>query len=190
MPIFFPPAVAVPDSAGFNTVLVESGAYVPSAPIGVSRADEPVSNDQIDLVAFFPIKGFTCDQIAFQNSSVASGQAKVLIYDADGEGKPQNRQYQSAPIDISAGGLQLHSVSFTFSAFNVYWIGIHNSLATLFKSPTAGAINLPSTGGLFSTGARSGISTSEPFANDAPDPWTFSAGTVVGPGLAFYFRVA
>lgn len=80
--------------------------------------------NELTFHPFIPMNNLTVNQFNIEVTQSAAGQsARVVIY-SDLNGKPSSKLYESANIDISTTGYKTVTMSYSFTAGTLYWIGI------------------------------------------------------------------
>ncbi len=113
---------------------------------------------------------------------VAAALGKIVVYDSDINGRPNNLLVETADLDFSTIGVKTATVSLTFRQGKTYWLGIrHNSTATLsaWLSTSTPDIN----GGAPSTTARKVARRTLTYATAATSTWGW-ASSEINPGQA------
>ena len=108
----------------FTPLRVTAGAYYSNAMNsgGLSAATYPV--DEALIAPFVLPFAVTVDQVEISVSTLGTGAScKILIYDADANGRPTTLLAQSNPIDCTATGNRTAALAFTFEANKLYWVG-------------------------------------------------------------------
>lgn len=111
-------------------------------------------------------------------TGVASALGRVVIYGAGANGQPLSRVfYGASDLDLSTTGAKEHTVSFTFQAGVLYWVGFHHSsTATLSAIAVAG---LPSLGlsAANATNPLTAVRQTVTYASGAPLSFNFVAAS-------------
>jgi len=80
--------------------------------------------NELTFNPFRPMNNFNVNQFNIEVTGLAAGQsARVVIY-SDLNGKPSSKLYESANIDISTTGYKTVTMSYSFTAGTLYWIGV------------------------------------------------------------------
>jgi len=84
--------------------------------------------NELTFNPFRPMNNFNVNQFNIEVTQLFAGQnARVVIY-SDLNGKPSSKLYESTNIDISTTGYKTVTMSYSFAAGTLYWIGIQGSL--------------------------------------------------------------
>lgn len=124
---------------------------------------------------------------------IASALGRCVVYSSNSQGRPSTRVlYGSADLDFGSTGLKEHTVTFTFQAGVLYWVGLHHSsTATVSGVPIA---SLPSLG--LSSGTATNYQTcvrqTIAYATGAPATFTFAAANLTSNAIvpSIRFRAA
>lgn len=80
--------------------------------------------NELTFNPFRPMNNFNVNEFNIEVTALAAGQnARVVIY-SDLNGKPSSKLYESANIDISTTGYKTVTMSYSFTAGTLYWIGV------------------------------------------------------------------
>jgi len=130
--------------------------------------------DRVVVAPFIAPKTIAVDRAAIDvTTNVAGADARICIYDGDGTGGvPNTRLYDSAELDCStATGIQEVTLSFTFDAGRLYWVGVHNESTAALRAIVAADCRpigvIPTTSGACYTCYR----VASTFGTDSPDPF-------------------
>jgi hypothetical protein len=81
---------------------------------------------------------YTLDQVGISvSTAVASARVRVVIYEADSDGRPTNLMFVSTPFDASTTGTKFNAASFTFVAGKRYYVGVWHSANATVRAVTA-----------------------------------------------------
>jgi len=177
-----------------------SGSTITNSVLG-NNPITAVSND-ISNFALTPIvfnNGFVCDAITFATlTSLASTNAKLLIYSHNySTALPSDLIYSSTSINVSASNTDfVVSLSITFQAGIIYWIGLIRDTTTignqLFRGFSNGTIMWgyePNTNNLVNAVYAQSVNFTSP--PNPIDPLTLLySGTAVLRCYAFNFRIS
>lgn len=150
------------------------------------------ASNRIDLSPFAPSEDFPIDRIGVNCTTLASSSnVRVLIYEAGANGMPDAKVYESANMATTSTGGKEVTLSFTFEAGKIYWVGVHYSAApTISGIPIASLPNL----GLSALNATNFVTVIRRTVTFGSAPSTFAFTTadltanVVAPSVRF--RVA
>jgi len=118
----------------FGSLLPLAGAIIGNTPNNTLATVGGVAN-QISVSLFATQFAFTMDQIGCSVSTlIASAQLRVVIYEADANGRPTNHLFTSAVIDASTTGTKFVAASFSFVADKKYYIGLWQSSTATYRS--------------------------------------------------------
>jgi hypothetical protein len=128
------------------------------------------------IAPYISAYALTIDQVGISCSTLlAASSVKVVIYDADANGRPTTILRESATISTAATGTFFVAItSFTFTAGKKYWIGVRSSGTQTLRTLGVGA-----TGAVTYTNAatpliESALILTETYANAAAN-WTYAA---------------
>lgn len=163
-----------------NAVPVAIGRWYDGAFHAANPGTLAGAANRIDLGPFFSSQPLRFDRVAISvSTAVASALAKIVIYDSNDDGVPNNLLYESGDIDCSTTGGKEQTVDITFDANRVYWLGTrHSSTATLRTIVSSSALNMGMTSSNAST-MLSCLRRTLTFATAATDPWNFVDGDAV-----------
>lgn len=154
---------------------VVTGQYYDNSFQGTASSTLAGAANQIDLAPYYTSVTLPIDQIgAAVSTAVASSQFKIVIYDADASGWPNNLLYETAALSSAATGYFSETLSFTFQSGRIYWLGIRKSSTATFRTiNVSSAVNFGLTSSSASNYATI-LRRTVTFANAAPDPWVFT----------------
>ena len=129
--------------------------------------------NRMDLGPFFTSQPLRADRAAIAvSTAVAGALAKIVIYDSDDDGLPNNLIYESGNIDCSTTGGKEQVIDITFEENRIYWLGYrHSSTATLRSIVSSSALNMGMSSSNSST-MLSCLRKTLAFATPAPAVWT------------------
>ena len=115
-----------------------SGNVIPAPPITglyyMTTASMSITNthnlwaNELTFNPFRPMNNFNVNEFNIEVTQLFAGaKARVVIY-SDLNGKPSSKLYESTDIDISTTGYKTVTMSYSFVAGTLYWIGIQGSL--------------------------------------------------------------
>lgn len=141
--------------------------------------------DRMEIFPFLARRNLTVDRLAINVvAAVAGGLGRIVIYDADANGRPDALLLETADIDCSTIGVKEAINSFTFERGKTYWLGFrHNAIFQTNGWPSTGTPDI-SGGAAPSTGSRKVLRRSVAFATPAPAAWGYSSAEVFATGVA------
>lgn len=108
-----------------------SGAFIGN---GVSASGFAAIAGIANVVRIIPVmydKEMVVDQaLVSVSTAVAASNVRVVVFDADANGRPTTKLFESGNISGAALGTIAVAASFTFTARKLYWIGVHTSATT------------------------------------------------------------
>jgi hypothetical protein len=111
-----------------------SGYSLSAAITSVAPAFLQPNANLIYLNPLIPNKSITYNTIRFNVSTLVAGvNARILIY-SDLNGLPNTKLYESADLSCATTGIKSVSVTGTFNAGTIYWIGFYASGQPTFTS--------------------------------------------------------
>jgi len=177
---------------GNQIIKPPSGFYVDQSFGSSSLTNSSVS--ATDLIRIYPfITGYSLniDEINCWQTTATAISLSYVIYESDADNLPSGRLLETTPISSSAGTNPV-SVSFSFNANQVYWVGmVTDGLATFRSVPQDSLRSLPYDR-LNTTGVVNSLSVAYVAPGSAPSTWPSFSYTqaTVGDGPKIYFRVA
>lgn len=163
-----------------NAVPVAIGRWYDGAFHGANPGTLAGAANRLDLGPFFTSQPLRVDRVAVAvSTAVASALAKIVIYNSNDDGVPDQLIYESGDLDCSTTGGKEVTVDITFDANRVYWLGYrHNSTATLRSIVSSSALNMGMSSSNSST-MLSCLRRTVAYASAAPDPWAFTDSDAV-----------
>lgn len=163
---------------GQSTIMNLSGIIFDQAMMGASATTVTQTANRISLAPFIPSFDII-NPTAFGAavSTAIAGNLKMLIYDSDKNGKPNNRLFESTEVSTSTAiYVQPPTSGITMYAGRLYWIGTWVSATPTLRGVAVGAcrnLGFISTTGITYTTALQRTVTYNSAANSAPNPWAF-----------------
>ena len=141
--------------------------------------------NQIDIFPFIPRADLTIDRLSVNVTTlVAAAQGKIVVYDADASGLPNNLIVETATLDFATTGIKEATVALTFRAGVTYWIGMRtSSTATLSAWGPATTPELTANG--ITINPRKLLRRTLAFATAAPATWGYLVSEVTSSTTAF-----
>lgn len=180
-------------SARLNSVPINyiTGRYYDQATRSTASATVAGAAGRLELSPMMVPTNLAVDRMGVNVTTlVASALGRCVVYSSDSLGRPSTRVlYGSADLDFGSTGFKEHTVTFTFQAGVLYWVGIHHSsTATISAIPVAGLHNL----GLSASNAtnyQTCLRQTITYATGAPASFTFAAANlssnVIFPSIRF-----
>lgn len=175
-----------------------SGAHISQQMCGSSTSSTATAvTDSIVLSPFQIAFDLTIDQVAIRQQAASpthTADFRILVYTADANGRPDSRDAETATV-TSVQGSNTASLSHTFNANTLYWVGIHYGTVTSSPNFDGCAIEallpLGLGTGLNTSAINCSISLGSTSLGSAPATWTFAASQVgVGVPATIGFRAA
>ncbi len=166
-------------------------ALTTAGPGGAATTTLAGAADRMDIFPFSPRGDITMDRLAINcTTAVAAAQAKIVVYTADANGRPDALILETATLDVSSTGSKLATVSLTLYRGTQYWIGVRHS-ATATLSAWAATATPDINGSTLTTTTRKVLRRTLAFATAAPATWGYAASeSNSGPGTAIWLRAA
>jgi len=172
------------DGGGYPETLAASHDYISGRfypLVGIHNAHalttQALGVNRADLQLFTFDRSITFDQLGVYVTTGSAGNAKVLVYDVDADGWPDNKIYESGNLDTTSSSNFAHATTSlpTFAAGTRYWIGVIADNGATVRGVAPGgtrSLGMNSSGDASVTYAirRSGLTFATP-----PDPWTFTS---------------
>ena len=146
---------------------------------------------RIDLFPFIPRDDITIDRLSVNVTTlIAAALGKIVLYAADGTGRPAAMILETGDLDFSTVGLKEATVAQILRRGITYWIGIRHS-STAILSAWASTATPDLNGGAPVTTARKVLRRTLAYVTAAPGTWGYlSSETNAGPGAAIWLRAA
>lgn len=129
-----PPPDPIPETVFFGApqmMIPGAGVYISNGLTGALGVLASAAGRQ-DIAPFLASRAFSINQVAISVSTGVAGNAAVLIFESDANGRPTNIVLQSPNMSTAAAATVTAAVSFSFVAGRLYWIGSWtSSTATL-----------------------------------------------------------
>ena len=159
----------------FNRWGFITGTYVDQALTALAATTLAGAANRIELYPYIPQVSFSINRLGvYVTTGVASAQVKVVIYDADANGYPNALLYESAAMNVATSSTLVEAtMSQTFVAGTIYWLGVRHSSTSTLRAIALGAspaFGTTPTGTAYFTVCRRTLS----FATAATDPWVFT----------------
>lgn len=131
--------------------------------------------DRMSIFPFVPRRTFTADRIGINCTTlIASALAKLVIYDSNANGRPNNRLLETGTLDLSTTGAKEATISQVFQRGKQYWLGVrHSSTATISALQPYCAPDLDA--GAIGTTMSKTLQRTLAFATAAPASWGYVA---------------
>lgn len=171
-----------------------AGQYYDQAANGSAHQGLLGAADRLELTPIRFHVDISIDRLGVGVSTLASGAlGRVVIYAADAAGVPDALfYYGDSDLLFTSAGTKEHTVSLTFAAGQLYWIGVHHSAGAALRAvPVAG---LPTLGrpDPYTAFHYTAIRRTVAYASGAPDPFAFTVADLAQnvPASAVCWRVA
>ena len=153
-----------------------SGVYIGPATSGAALGTTAQAANRNTIAPFSPAFDITIDQVAISvSTAVAASLAKVVIYASDADGRPSTVLAESAGISCATAATVTASLSLTFTAGRIYWIGVRVSANQTLRSLPAAAFPVLSYTNAASPVIQTVLTKTETYANAAAT-WTYTVG--------------
>ena len=150
-----------------------SGNYFDCGVGSTTRTTVAGVADRVVVMPFTPGQDIAVDRAAIDvTTAVAAAEARIVIYDSDGVGGvPSTRLYDSAEIDCNVLGVTEATLTFTFLAGKLYWVGVHNSSTAAIRGIVTADCRpigvIPTSSGAVYNAYR----VASAFSTDSPNPF-------------------
>lgn len=152
-----------------------AGVFIGPATSGVALGTVAQAANRNTVAPFCPAIDTAIDQVGISvSTAVASSLAKVVIYSSDANGRPGDLVAESGNIDCSTTGTKFVSLSVSFVAGRVYWIGVRSSSTQTLRSLPAAAFPVISYTNAATPLIQTVLLKSETYANAAAS-WGYSS---------------
>jgi len=125
-----------------NPIIISGERYTLSLGAAAKSTLLSVAN-RLDLMPYIPIVTHTSTGLSIDcSSAIAGSNARILVY-SNNNGQPGTKIVESTNLSTAAIGIKTFSTSQTFTAGEIYWIGVHtSSTQTLRAVPVANMLNI------------------------------------------------
>jgi len=126
---------STPISAYFgNPMMMKPGnnQYIGNILTG-SLTTSTFAANRMEIAPFLAGYNFSINQAGISISTAAAGSACIVIFAADENGRPTTLLAQSENIDTGSTGTKFASISQSFTAGTLYYIGVWTSAAPTFR---------------------------------------------------------
>ncbi|MES2665076.1 MAG: DUF2793 domain-containing protein [Pseudomonadota bacterium] len=147
---------------------------------------------RMDLFPFMARAELPVDRLVVNcTTAVAAALAKLVVYTADANGRPDALLLETADLDMSTTGAKLATVALTFRQGRTYWLGLRHA-ATAAASVWAGTATPDINGGTaVVTTARKVLRRTLAYATPAPASWGFVSSDInAAQAPAIWLRMA
>lgn len=146
---------------------------------GTGTGNLTLAADRVEVGPHFFEHATSIDRLAINvQTAAASSNLKIVVYASASNGRPGALLHESASIDSSTTGWKEVTVSLSFAAGQVVWLGIRsNGTPTILCTNASSDITLGLGTSSGNSHARILRLTGQTFANAAPDPWTTYAAS-------------
>lgn len=147
---------------------------------------------RIDLFPFMPRADLVIDRVVLNcTTAVAGALARILIYNSDALGRPDELVLESADLDLGSTGAKLATVALTLRQGRGLWLGLrHASTATTSTWPASGTPDING-GTTLATTARKVLRRTLAWATPAPANWGFTSAEInAASAPAIWLRMA
>lgn len=119
---------------------------------------------------------FPSDELVINvGTAVASSLAKVIVYDSNASGQPNNLIYESGNLDCSTTGSKTEAWSYTFTKGTLYWVGVRASSTQTLRGIAVASLRSLGKGATTATTKLTTLRQTLAFATAAPSTWTWNA---------------
>ena len=149
------------------------------------------SSGRCDLFPFTPRTDLGVTGIAINVSvGVAAATVRLLVYDADSNGRPGSLIHESGDVACATAGVKIADVSLSLRQGRTYWLGVRSSAATTLSTWPLTATPDLNGGTAPTTTARKVVRRTISFASAAPAVWGWSSTEIVASAAtAIWLRV-
>jgi hypothetical protein len=154
----------------------EAGRYfTPTVGIGTTTATVAGVADRMNIYPFVPKFDFTCDQLGINvTTAVASSNAKIVVYNSDVNGRPDQLIVETGDLDCATTGVKTATVSIAFKKGKQYWLGVRtNATQTISVFQPYTMPNLDMTA--IATAQPKTLQRTLTYATAAPATWGYVA---------------
>lgn len=130
--------------------------------------------DRLEMGVVYAPKRFYVNTASFYCAAITSTpNARMVIYDSDDRGLPNNLIYESSSIALSVGAFS-EACNLFLEARRPYWTGIHSSGVATFRALDGLYIRQLGLQSLTSVNFFGKLRLSQTYASGAPRIWDFS----------------
>ena len=145
---------------------------------------------RMDIFPYNPRADVTVDMLTVNVTTLVAGAlGKIVVYEADGNGRPSDLIAETGTLDFATVGLKSTAVTLTLRQGKTYWFGIRHSATATLSTWVVGAT--PDLGcGAPLTAARKTLRRVLAFATPAPTTWGYlSSESSTGLATAIWLRM-
>lgn len=170
-----PAGATGPAGLGVFPMKPAAGVYVTNSIVGGALGTVLQAAGRNTVAPFSPAFDMTIDQVAISVSTASAGTtAKVVIYASDANNRPTTVIAESADISCASTGTVTATLSASFEAGTLYWIGVRSSGAQTLRSLTAVALPVLSYTSAATPVAQGVLTKTETYANPAAS-WGYAS---------------
>lgn len=140
---------------------------------------------RLEIFPFLVRGAMAVDRLAINVvAAVAGGLGRIVIYDADANGRPANLLLETADLDCGAIGVKEATVALSLVQGRVLWIGLRHSAAFQISGWTSAMTpDLPG-GTLPVTSSRKVLRRTVAYATAAPATWGYTSTEITASAIA------
>ena len=147
---------------------------------------------RIDLFPFAARADISIDRFILNcTTAVAGALARIVLYAADAQGRPQALLHDSTGLDLSTTGAKAATVSLDLRQGRIYWLGIrHSANAALSTWPTSATPDING-GTTPATTARKILRSNLAWGTPSPATWPYTSAEIFAANApAIWLRMA
>lgn len=147
---------------------------------------------RIDIYPFLPRAHLSIDRLLINcTTAIAGALARIVIYSADAQGRPDALLLETEDIDLSTTGAKFAPVSLHLDQGRTIWLGLRHSSTATLSAWALGATPDLNGGTAPATTARKLLRRTVAWANPAPAVWGwFPAEISSSAATAIWLRAA
>lgn len=159
---------------------------------GTTLGGQAGVSGRCDIFPFLPRADLTIDRLMVNcTTAVAGALARILLYGADAQGRPDALLMEGDDLDLSTTGVKSTTVALTLPRGRTVWLGLrHSSTATLSAWAVTATADING-GTLPATTARKILRRAVAWPGSAPATWAWNAAELhSNPATAIWLRQA
>lgn len=160
---------------GCAIITPPSGNYVAQSFSSGSMSTVSVGADRLVISPFVLGYDLRVDRAGVRQESSTAMDLRILIYSSTASGRPGSKLYESATIATSSADFYEVSLSHTFTANTLYYVGVHTSGSNVYRSiPREALMPLGGLTGMTTGGVPCALVLTSTAVGSAPNTWSYA----------------